>query len=187
MDEEQPETPVTITDKRQRGMGKSNDLPTAEELLADEQPGTFEQQAREEAERQARWDAMTDDEKQAELARQAAEVDGVPFTGAGMQAPPDEHAGKKRVLSMFVIVVHPDGTAVATDNMDTSMFEPEFPPDGGIIYRSVCEIKKDIESTDAATHTLRFMNQHAAMAMQQAQTEALAGQLGRRGTGPRRG
>ena len=169
--------PVTITDKR----GQAKPMPTAQELLDSDPPGEpseFERQLADEKERLAAWEAMTDDERQAVLAQQAAEMDGVPFQGAGMQAPPDEHAGKKQVLTMFTIVVHRDGTAVASDDIDLSKFEPEFPVDANMIYRAVCEIKKDIESTAAASATMQFMNTHAAMIQQQQQAKALADRLG---------
>lgn len=176
--------PVTVTDKRGQ-----NKMPTAEELLdSDSSNAALAQQLAEEAERLAQWEAMTDEVKQAVLAQQAAEQEGVPFQGGGMQAPPSEDAGKKQVLTMFTIVVHRDGTAVATDNMDTSMFEAEYAVDANMMYRAVCEIKKDLESTDAAKMVLMFMNQQMAVMQQQAQASALAGQLRDRGvTTPPRG
>jgi hypothetical protein len=180
--DEPEEMPVTITDKRGQKKDETVAMPTAQELLdsGSENPALAAQLA-EEQERLARWEAMTDEEKQAELARQAAEVEGVPFQGGGMQAPPDEHAGKKQVLTMFTIVVHNDGTALASDDTDLSKFEPQFPVDANMIYRAVCEIKKDIESTAAGTATLMAMNAHAQHMQQEMQARALAEQLGQRG------
>jgi hypothetical protein len=184
MEQEQQEMPVTITDKR----GQKKDMPTAEELLADNDPPgdptEFERQLAEEKERLAAWEAMTDEERQEVLAQQANDINAVPFQGGGMQAPPDEHAGKKQVLTMFTVVVHNDGTAVASDDLDLSKFEAQFPVDGNMIYRALCEIKKDIESTDAATMVLQFMNTHAAMVAQQQQAQALAQGLQMRGQQP---
>lgn len=174
-----PTRRVVVTDKRG---GKDR---TAEEIA--EQTEFVKQLAAEEK-RLAEWDAMSDEQKQAILAQQAAEQESVPFQGAGMQAPPSEDAGKKSVLAMFTIVIHRDGTAVASDDYDLlSKFEPEFPVDADKIYRAVCEIKKDIESTSAATTTLMMMNQHAQHMQQQAQANALAAQLSQRGQQTPRG
>lgn len=184
-DEPSEQEEPRVTDKRgQKKDEPKPEMPTAEELLADDNPSTFEQQAAEEAARQAEWDAMSEEEKQEVLARQAAEAEGVPFQGGGMQAPPNEHAGKKQVLTMFTIVVHNDGTALASDTFDLSMFEPQFPPDHSNMYRAICEIKKDLESTAAAIATVQLMNTQMQMMQQRAQAEALAGQLGRRGVRP---
>ena len=180
-DQEQEQLPVTITDKR----GQAKPMPTAQELLdSDSSNPALAEQLAEEQERLAAWEAMTDEERQAVLAEQAAGVEGVPFQGGGMQAPPDEHAGKKQVLSMFTIVIHNDGTALASDDLDLSKFEGQFPIDANMIYRAVCEIKKDIESTAAAVATLQMMNTHAAMAAQQQQAAALAQSLQMRGHQP---
>lgn len=186
---EEQETPVTIIDKRGQQKADEPVMPTAQELLdSDSSNAALADQMEAERQRLAEWEAMSEEEKQELLARQAAEVQGVPFVGGGMQAPPNEEAGKKQVLTMFTIVVHRDGTAVASDDLDLSKFEPEFTVDANMIYRAVCEIKKDIESTAAATATLQFMNTHAAMVAQQQQAQALADAVGRRGHQvPRRG
>lgn len=192
MGNEPEETPVVVTDKRGQKKDDTVGMPTAEELLADDSTPSnpaLAAQLAEERERLAAWEAMTDEERQAVLAQQAAEEQGSPFAGGGMQTPPDEHAGKKAVLTMFTIVVHRDGTAVASDNTDLSMFEPEFPVTSESIYRAICEIKKDIESTAAGTATVMAMHSYAAHAQQEAQARGLAEQLGKRGvaTPPRRG
>lgn len=182
---DEPSMPVTITDKRGQ-----NKMPTAQELLdSDSSNSALAEQIADEQQRLAEWEAMSDEEKQAVLAQQAAEQEGVPFAGGGMQAPPNEDAGKKQVLCMFTIVVHNDGTAVASDDIDLSKFDPQFPVDANKIYRAVCEIKKDIESTAAGTATLMAMNAHAQHMQQEMQARALAQQLEKRGapTPPRRG
>lgn len=182
-EQEQEQLPVTITDKR--GQKKDEPLPTAQELLdSDSSNPELAEQLEAERQRLAEWEAMTDEQRQELLAQQAEGVEGVPFVGGGMQAPPNEEAGKKQVLTMFTIVVHNDGTAVASDDYELDKFDPQFPVDANMIYRAVCEIKKDIESTAAATATLQFMNTHAAMVAQQQQAAALAKSLELRGHKP---
>ena len=173
-----------ITDKRKVNK-KQEPLPTAEELLEQTGgPSAFEQQQAE----QANWDNLSDDEKQAILAQQAAAEEGLPFAGGGIQT---EGETKKEVLTVFAIVVDLDGTATA---MPLSVFEKmqdsitfERDADARIMYRSCSEILLDIQMADTAHMTLQMFKTVGDQMAAHQRAQALAQQLDKRGVRGKRG
>lgn len=195
-----PATKVTITDKRgkKKDMDAFNEgasegrapLPTAQELLdmdgqedGEDSKTEFEKQRLEEERRVAAWEAMTDEEKQAVLAKQAAESEQIPYGGGGVQ---NEGEMKKSVMTAFIVVVDLNGSALATDNLDildSLDIERSATPDD--MYRSLAEIQKDILAQATAMHTVMLMSQQAQQMQSQARAQQLAGQVQQRGFGRR--
>lgn len=203
---EQEDAP-RITDKRKKPKADpAPGMPTAEELLATtdgieynrqhdvhhaaeeerkDAETEFERQQREaeeDARRAAEFEALSDEEKEALLAQQAAEAEGVPFAGGGIKT---DGETKKEIRTVFVVMVDLDGTAYA---MPYEMFEADKhivqqEPSGRQIYRSCAELMLDIETTETASATLRMMDAVAQVRANQAQTQALQQQLAKRGGG----
>lgn len=200
---EQEETPTRVTDKR--GQKKPPDatpdqeMPSAEQLLEQTGGPTIlgDDEFARQAEQNANWDNLTDDEKQAILAQQAAELDGtIPFTGGGLQT---EGETKKELLAVFVIEIDLDGTATAKP---FRQFEPDkegFEPDkvtvqrdvtARMMYRSCAEIMLDVEAAETSHLTLQMMQHVGAQAAAVQRAKALEqslSQRGMRGRGGKRG
>lgn len=186
--EKDPEQyPTRVVDKRGQNQ-KKEPLPTAEELLeqGDAEQSEFERQkAEEEAERArlAAWEELSEDERQAILAQQAAEMEAAPFAGGGLQV---EGETKKEVLTAFAIVVDLDGTATAMpmrlyeeQTRDNITYERDADP--RVMYRSCSEILLDIQVTESAHTTLQFFRTVGDHMAAQQRAQALAQQLDKRG------
>ena len=178
--------PPRITDKRK--VNKKEPLPSAEQLLeqGDAEQSEFQRQAEEERARLAAWEDLTEDEKQAILAQQAAEEGGLPFAGGGIQT---EGETKKEVLTVFAIVVDLDGTATA---MPIALFDKqreeltwERDADARVMYRSCSEILLDIQAAETSHLTLQMFKTVGDQMAQQQRAQALAQGLQKRGVRPR--
>lgn len=186
---EEHEYPTRVTDKR--GLNKKKDapkaaaeqdpLPTAEELLEQTGgPSEFEQQAEE----NANWDNLTDEEKQEILARQAAaEEGGLPFAGGGLQT---DGETKKEVLTVFAIIIDLDGTATAMpmriyDEQVRDNITFEVDATSRQMYRSCAEIMMDIEAAETSHLTLQMMKTVGEQAAAAQRAAALQQQLAQRG------
>src|SRR5256885_3605905 len=193
---EQEETPTRVTDKR--GLKKQptkpeQPLPTAEELLADTPVVTDEsefvrqqREAEEDARRAAEWESLSDDEKQAVLAQQAAEAESSPYAGGGIQT---DGETKKELLSVFVIEIDLDGTATAKPihMYDPDKVEVQREVDPRMMYRSCAEIMLDIDAAETAHLTIQMMQHVGAQAAAAQRAQALEASLQQRGMTSRRG
>lgn len=95
---------------------------------------------------------------------------------------PPKTEGPQSVMAMFLVVVHNDGTSLATNDLDVTKYTPQIEPTSGVMYRACAEIMKDILVTDTAVTTVQFVNRQAQMAMQQAQAQQIQQRMPR---GPR--
>lgn len=194
---EQPEeTPTRVTDKRGKVKKRPKpEMPTAQELL-DQKPDVvgdaqseFERQQREaeiDAQRAAEFEAMSPEDQQALLARQAAEAGTTPYAGGGIQT---DSLVKHEALSAFVIVIELDGTANA---MPLAAFDPEQVDlqrdiTSRMMYRSCAEIMMDIETVEAAHTTVQMLKTVGELAASQQRQQAMTAQLQKRGMRAPRG
>lgn len=166
--------PKPVTDVHTEQEIAEAKMPTAEELL--EQPSTFEQQAQQ----NDTWENLSDDEKQAILAQQAAELEGTPFAGGGIKV---EGETKREILAAFVIAIDLDGTATA---MPVELFEQtpvEIQRDvtPRMMYRSCAEVMMDIEGAETAHLTLQMFKTVGDHMAQAQRAQALNQQLASRG------
>lgn len=188
MASEQPEeTPTKVTDKRgSKKPGK--EMPTAQELLDQDQGETeFERQKREaeeDARRAAEFAAMSPEDREALLAQQAAEAGSVPFAGGGIQT---DSEVKHEVLSVFVIVIDLDGTANAmpVEAFDPAAFEVQRDVTPRMMYRACSEIMMDVQVAETSHTTLQMFKTVGDMVSAQQRQQALAQQLHQRGMKPR--
>lgn len=200
MAEQPEETPTRVTDKR--GKKKQQAMLSADELLEMSGPGPttpqdvtetpgeteFERQQREaeeDARRAAEFEAMSPEEQQAMLAQQAAEAEGVPFAGGGIQT---DGKTRKEILGAFVIAIDLDGTAYACPwegfEADDFVMQREVTP--RMMYRSCAEVMMDIESTETSHMTLQMFKTVGDLMSAQQRQQAMERQFAQRGMKPPR-
>jgi len=166
MSEQDPqETPTRVTDKRGANKKPAAQMPTAQELLDQETPPPVtegetefqrqQREAEEDARRAAEFEAMSPEEQQEMLARQAAEAEGIPYEGGGVQT---DGEARKELLTAFVIAVDLDGTAHAMPwelfEIDKVTLQRDVTP--RIMYRSCAEIMMDVQVAETSHTTLQM-------------------------------
>lgn len=179
-DERDPEEPAIVrTDKRKITADGQVRFPTAQQLL--DETNT--------------QDAMTDEEKESLLARQAAEYEGVPYEGGGIEAPVEPNVPNYRTA--FTVLISEMGVPsivqvevphkeVDGEPTEEPVFTYDRDPNNRDIWLACTEIAGDINRAETAMVTANALAQQATagMARQQAAMnqarEAMAGRKGRR-------
>ena len=178
----EPEEPAVVyTDRRKITAEGEVKFPTAQELM----------------EATANAPEMTEEEKQELLARQAAEYEGVPYEGGGINAPVQQEVPNYRTA--FTVVIGQDGVpsivhAVAPekfgDDEEGNRVElgPAFTYDRDPVNRDIwlacTEIAGDINRAETAMVTANALAQQAAAGMMRQQAQ-MAQAMQSRGKGRR--
>ena len=175
-DREEEEPAIVRTDKRKITREGEVRFPTAQELLDT-------------------TNEMSDEDKQTLLAKQAAEYEGVPYEGGGINAPVEPNVPNYRTAFTVLVsemgvpsIVEVEVPLKEVDGQPTE--EPVFTYDRGPnnrdIWLACTEIAGDINRAETAMVTANALAQQATagMARQQAAMnqarEAMAGRKGRR-------
>jgi hypothetical protein len=122
------------------------------------------------------YEETPSDEEQVErdriLAEQAAAMDELPYTGAGVVAETDEDA-LEPCLTAFVVIVHNDGTGHAFSDLNIlDKYEPFMPAAPKQMYRACAEIMMDVQAAETAQATLKALEIRTVAAAQAAHTGA---------------
>lgn len=86
----------------------------------------------------------------------------------------------RKCLTAFLVVIEPDGTSWATNDVNMDMVL-ERPPTMGDMYRGCAEVMKDITTTEASQKTVSLMMQAQAQMAHQMQQEKIAAKLASKG------
>ena len=92
----------------------------------------------------------------------------------------DRLANARKVLTAFLVVVEPDGTSWATNDVNMDMVL-ERPPTMGDMYRGCAEVMKDITTSEASQRTVVLMMQATQQVAAQQQQDKIAAQLAQKG------
>jgi hypothetical protein len=103
-----------------------------------------------------------------------------PQDGHGYDIPPPPNPEARKALTAFLVVVEPDGTSWATNDVNLDLVL-ERPPTLGDMYRGCAEVSKDIATSEAAQKTVGLMMQAQAQMAQQMQQEKIAAKLAQKG------